>query len=156
MHVAAATRRSQEWRARNPELAREYGRRAYEKSKGKVKDRSKSWAAKNPERKKATTKAWAVANPDRVLDSRMRKFGLTAAEYKRRLAEQGGVCAICGSADPRGRGRFAVDHDHAAEVNGQMVVRGLLCNLCNPGLGYFRDNPALLAAAIKYLEGKPR
>lgn len=29
----------------------------------------------------------------------------------------------------------------------------LLCDNCNRGLGYFRDNPEVLKAAIKYLGG---
>lgn len=81
----------------------------------------------------------------------MRRFGLSAAEYHARLEAQGGVCAVCGTDAPKGRGRFVVDHDHAAEAQGRMVVRGLLCSTCNLGLGYFQDDPCLLEAAIEYL-----
>ena len=48
-----------------------------------------------------------------------------AAElYERLLAEQGGVCAICG-AKPKTR-RLHIDHDH-----GTKRVRGLLCHWHN-------------------------
>ena len=58
------------------------------------------------------------------------------------LAAQDGRCAICHqSAD-----RMVIDHDHS---NG--AVRGMLCDQCNMGLGHFRDNPDLLAEAIRYL-----
>lgn len=40
-----------------------------------------------------------------------------------------------------------VDHDH-----GTMEIRGVLCRLCNLGLGYFRDDPEVLLAAVNYLQ----
>ena len=47
---------------------------------------------------------------------------------------------------PKGS-RLAVDHVHGTDQ-----VRGLLCNLCNPALGLFKDNPDRLKRAIEYLE----
>jgi ribosomal protein L24E len=55
-----------------------------------------------------------------------RRYGLTIEQFDEMLAEQGGVCAICGTDTPLGRGTFHVDHDHQT---GQ--VRGLLCHPCN-------------------------
>lgn len=57
-------------------------------------------------------------------------------------AAQGGVCAICGE-----RPAVHVDHDHETHR-----VRGILCEPCNGFLGAFRDERALLRAAIEYLE----
>lgn len=72
------------------------------------------------------------------------KYGLTLEEYDDLLAQQKGVCAIC----KRGNGAkfLVVDHRHKGEV-----VRGLLCDGCNIGLGMFRDNPAILRVAAAYL-----
>lgn len=54
-------------------------------------------------------------------------------------------CAICNiSGVP-----LCVDHDHK-----QNVVRGVLCNRCNLGLGQFRDDPLLLEFAAMYLLGQ--
>ncbi len=55
-----------------------------------------------------------------------------------------GVCMIC--KEPPQSKPLCVDHDHNT---GQ--VRGLLCNRCNTGLGYFKDNPELFERAISYL-----
>jgi hypothetical protein len=40
----------------------------------------------------------------------------------------------------------AIDHDH---VTGN--IRGLLCNACNKGLGFFKDNPTLLMKAMEWV-----
>jgi len=77
-------------------------------------------------------------------ESRFRGNLLTEVEYKAMLEAQGGVCAIC-SEKPKS-GRLAVDHIHGTDK-----VRGLLCNLCNPALGLFKDDPDRLNAAIEYL-----
>jgi hypothetical protein len=72
-----------------------------------------------------------------------RRYGVGQADFNEMLAEQGGVCAICGAPDPQ-----HVDHDHRTGW-----VRGILCFNCNGGLGQFRDNPVFLAEAITYLKG---
>lgn len=61
------------------------------------------------------------------------------------LAAQGGRCAICRQ-EP---GRRALDVDHSHETG---AVRGLLCELCNKGLGCFRDSLDALRRAVVYLE----
>ena len=76
---------------------------------------------------------------------RYRSDLLTEEEYNAALERQGGMCAIC-QEKPK-TGRLAVDHVHGTDS-----VRGLLCNLCNPGLGLFKDDPARLARAIEYLK----
>jgi hypothetical protein len=63
------------------------------------------------------------------------------------LKDQGNKCAICGSLSPgKKETSFHVDHDHETGK-----VRGLLCELCNVGLGYFKT-PKELRAAAAYLE----
>jgi len=74
-----------------------------------------------------------------------KKYNLTADQYYALLKSQQGCCAICGAEEDNGR-RFAVDHDHETGE-----VRGLLCKMCNVGLGNFRDSPRNLLLAAKYL-----
>lgn len=80
---------------------------------------------------------------------RLLQYGLSDLDYERMKAEQGGVCAICGGTGARADsdGELVVDHDHKTGA-----VRALLCNLCNTGIGALRDDPVILAAAIRYLE----
>lgn len=81
-----------------------------------------------------------------LFNHRTKSYGITVAQYKQMLEEQKGLCAICGEPDPDGK-RLSIDHDHDTGT-----VRGLLCNKCNLGLGYFRDSAKRLARAAIYLE----
>lgn len=58
------------------------------------------------------------------------------------MTRQRGHCAICGN----NMDAPHLDHDHNTGA-----LRELLCRSCNLGLGYFRDSPAILSAAIDYL-----
>lgn len=76
---------------------------------------------------------------------------MTRAQLDALIAAQGGACAICREplAPYFGKGtRTHVDHNHATGA-----VRGVLCHLCNQGLGKFRDDPARLERAAVYLRG---
>ena len=78
-----------------------------------------------------------------------RTYGISADDYLRILARQGGRCAICGRANGRTR-RLSVDHDHKTGI-----VRGAICRVCNDMLGHLRDDPGRLRAAAEYLEHPP-
>lgn len=77
---------------------------------------------------------------------RARRFGLDVGQYEQMSDAQGGVCAICRQKCPRGF-ELSVDHDHKTSV-----VRGLLCQRCNAGLGLFHDDPERMTGAIEYLK----
>lgn len=70
-------------------------------------------------------------------------YGISSAEKEELLQVQEGACAICKCEvlNP------VVDHDHET---GQ--VRGVLCGLCNRGLGHFKDSPQRLRSAAAYLK----
>ncbi len=116
-------------------------------------DRTKPWSKENSE--------WLLRVPrgegsrkhnEYVRDANMRKkYRICIADYDRMLAEQGGVCAICGrkeTAMHRGKvRRLAIDHCHD-----EGHVRGLLCYTCNQGIGYFQDSIEILSSAIAYLK----
>lgn len=76
---------------------------------------------------------------------------ITPARYAALLASQGNRCAICrGTPEDTGHAYWHLDHCHATGE-----VRGILCSLCNCALGGLRDSPALLRAAVDYLEAPP-
>jgi hypothetical protein len=57
------------------------------------------------------------------------------------LIESTKECIICGSEES-----LVVDHCHKTNI-----IRGMLCNHCNRGLGHFKDDPELLEFARIYL-----
>jgi hypothetical protein len=63
-------------------------------------------------------------------------------EFDALLTKQGLLCPVCLK-----RPAVHVDHDHQTGR-----VRGVLCEMCNGGLGQFRDNPDTIESAIEYLQ----
>lgn len=124
-----------------------------------------AWQKKNLKKVRATTAAWAkrsVIKPDSAVAlnggtlteaearylryrtrKKVRKHGITEDAYRSLLDRAAGVCMICG--DPP-EDDFHLDHDHETGK-----VRGLLCHLCNKGLGQFKDDPERLIKAAEYL-----
>ena len=80
------------------------------------------------------------------------KFQMTPADFETMFDSQDRRCAICRTDQP-GRS-WNIDHDHSC-CDGKRscgrCVRGILCQLCNQGLGQFRDNTDHMRAAITYL-----
>lgn len=73
-------------------------------------------------------------------------YGITVEDYNRLLNTQGGKCLICQEVPKEGEKKLSIDHCHDTNK-----IRGLLCNRCNQGLGYFKHDTTLLEEAIKYL-----
>lgn len=100
------------------------------------------FGVKKNERKMASCNCLSCVAEERLKN----RYGMTFKDYEKMLEEQDGKCKICGATTSGGRGLFHVDHDHKTGI-----VRGLLCQQCNVGLGCFKDNPKSLASAITYL-----
>lgn len=74
-------------------------------------------------------------------------YGMSIQEYNYLLKKQNYKCLICHSKQKDLLQKLSVDHNHK---NGK--IRGLLCDRCNRGLGYFKDNLVNLTSAINYLK----
>lgn len=105
----------------------------------------------------AKHKKWA-ATPAAKSSVRSRQikssYGLSADDYDRLFRDQCGRCAICmrtEDSSTKKRRILHVDHDHMTGL-----VRGLLCNTCNVGLGNFRDAEWIIARALIYLATRTR
>jgi hypothetical protein len=79
---------------------------------------------------------------------------MSYAERDEALARQGGGCAICGTTEPGDKG-WHIDHDHECCDDDRRCgkcTRGILCSMCNWGLGAFRDDIGSLMNAVDYLK----
>jgi hypothetical protein len=107
-----------------------------------------NWKKNNKAKQRASQIKWNMANPDRIKSAGLKyEYGITIEIYNNMVAQQNGLCAICGQLPTSGRKILCVDHCH-----GTKKVRGLLCHTCNVGLGYFEDDITRLEAAIAYLK----
>lgn len=101
------------------------------------------------------TKDWHLAQPEgRKKDLYLRRtYGMSLENYNERMKTQQGQCLLClkdfDFVSKIGPHIPVVDHCH---THGH--VRGILCNECNRGLGYFRDNSMALKRASQYLTGE--
>lgn len=99
------------------------------------------------ERNREQTRRWRRNNHRRWRDTSLRsRLGIGIEDYERMWEEQEGRCAICRDELVTGSATH-VDHDHATGA-----VRGLVCRACNLMLGFAKDDPTRLRAAIAYLE----
>lgn len=92
-------------------------------------------------------KEWDLADPERTRGKYLREtYGIKLSDYDAMLEAQGHKCAICGQDETRFKKKLVIDHDHSTGE-----VRQLLCNMCNHGIGNFKDDIDLMANAIKYI-----
>jgi len=122
-------------------------------------------AENEPRARKIPAKEFDSKNWHRA--RRLKSYGLTEESYQAMLVAQNHKCPLC-SVDisearqlaPAKSGRsgyilvatsttIAIDHCHATGR-----VRGLLCLLCNRGLGDFKDDVDRLRRAADYLEAR--
>ena len=146
-----------EWRSRNPQRAKAYKRKwetanrekhlAYRRQRDRGRDgqRAREWRRENPDRLRqyaATNRAVRIAGREDYY-----KYRVTADDLARIREIQRDSCAICGAPlddDRTGRNRrWVIDHDHSCCPPGRSCggcVRGVLCQRCNPLLGWFETH----------------
>jgi hypothetical protein len=94
---------------------------------------------------------WYRRNQDGVIERTFQRlYGISRADKQRKLDEQGGCCAACGTKDPgrigkRGGG-WHLDHDHETGE-----IRGVLCGACNQTIGYAREDIVRLKRCAAYI-----
>jgi hypothetical protein len=92
---------------------------------------------------------------ERARERRLLKlYKISPEQADAMFASQGNKCKICGRRPKKVR--LNIDHDHAAEKQGKLVVRGGLCSICNHKiLGMIERYKVPPEAIVKYLRDKP-
>lgn len=101
------------------------------------------WQRMNSDKCKAKSLKWR----NKV---KYRGIEISSEERQVLFLKQEGRCAICQKHETEFARKLAVDHDHKTNK-----IRGLLCLLCNRGLGLFKDDTVRFQSAIAYLN-KPQ
>lgn len=116
-------------------------------------DARKYKANRPPEKKKLAQEKYAEWRKDNYeAYAKLNRFhrwknaGIDPAEAESYFQSHNGECDLCGLRETVNRS-LAVDHCHDTGK-----IRGMLCQRCNRGLGFLRDDPELLAKAIIYLQ----
>lgn len=117
-------------------------------NKSKIDKNNQEYRQEHKEEQRIRAAKWYKENSEAVKHKtyvrRIGRAGWTLEMYRKRFKKQKGRCAICGKIV---KGKMFTDHKHIIPP----IPRGLLCSPCNTGLGMFKDNPSILAKAIKYL-----
>jgi hypothetical protein len=123
------------------------GRKIYDGERGLCESCYHKWLRENePRYKELERLRYQRTKELKKAQRRKREYGISPDETNRILELQGGLCAICKESPAT-----HLDHDHKTGV-----VRGFLCDRCNRGLGYFRDNLEFILNAGIYLENRRR
>lgn len=77
------------------------------------------------------------------------RYGIEPEEITNLLLAQENKCKICYCAllGTTRKNKAVIDHDHTTQQ-----IRGIICAVCNSGLGFFQDNIQNLESAILYLQ----
>ena len=126
-------------------------RSAKQRDREEATERQRRYRQRYPERSRETSRRyyqahpevhreWQRKHPDKNRKGTARREGYVFAPTRPEPSN----CELCGEVSEK---RLHYDHDHASGE-----FRGWLCGNCNRALGLFRDNPLLLAAAIRWVE----
>lgn len=116
-------------------------------------ERNRSWEKRNPDKVKQNKRDNYLRYSARYAEeSILRQKKITVEEYKNLIEKQNNLCAICNKSETKISRKdktvspLSIDHCHKTGK-----IRGLLCNKCNRGLGYFEDNEVNLIKASDYV-----
>lgn len=150
-------------RNREAILARERTARAGEAGDEKRRRERERIANLPPEekaRKAQLNKEWYAAHPRSSEEhSRMHfwtRYRITPERRQQLIDDQDGRCYLCGDAllldEPR---KVHVEHDHSCcpgSTTCGNCIRGIACDPCNRGIGYFNDDPDRMRRVADRLE----
>jgi len=112
-----------------------------------IREAKRRWQKENYEGLRIYRRHWFI----------VKRYNISVERYQELLKEQDYKCKICGKLHSEDkRGVLTVDHDHSCcpgATSCGKCVRGLICNECNRGLGFFKDSLDILKNAVEYIRG---
>jgi hypothetical protein len=139
-----------------PKTSAEDQRRWRDRNREHVKEQSRLRAKRR--KHNGYMEKWRKDNRDKISATdrkrRLKKYGLSVADYERMVIAQGNCCAICARAAAQLKRKNSKSKHHRLDIDHCHVtgkVRSLLCYNCNAILGHAKDSIAVLLKAIAYL-----
>jgi hypothetical protein len=142
---------------------KEHDKKYKESHKEQIKKYNKEYRDKHKDEAREATRLWELNHPDIVKQRRkkwfqktknkeymknyhlIKNYNITLDDYNKLFLKQEGKCKICHQSFES----LIVDHNHKTNK-----VRGLLCDNCNCGIGFLKENTDILLEAIEYLKGE--
>jgi hypothetical protein len=112
------------------------------------------------ERRARLNRDWYRRNPRTSKENARQhvrfRYGMTPEQREQMLRDQDGRCYLCGEPLDLTKPRTVhVDHDHTCCPGSRSCgecIRGIACDPCNRGIGYFRDDPQRIRRVADQLE----
>lgn len=117
---------------KDPEKRKKYFQEYYKINKEKLNKYRSEYSAMNLEKEDCWRKKYLSNSTEKRRSYTIKsRYGITDEVYDNMLSLQDGKCAICNTEFIK---RPHIDHDH---ITGK--IRGLLCSVCNTGLGIYEN-----------------
>jgi hypothetical protein len=141
-----------QYRINNSEKIKKYMKEYSKKNKEAIKLKRKEYVKTNSEKiklqqQKRRNETIKIRKEYDKKYGLKRKYNISSEHYIELFNKQNGRCAICGIHQNELKKSLGVDHNHKTNK-----IRGLLCDKCNRGLGYFNDELNLLVNATNFLK----
>lgn len=125
----------------------EYQKAYYLKNREKLLEEMRRYRVENFEKISANKKSYYAKNKQKVKEKYfLDTYSIDLSTREQMSISQNGKCAICNVDEKSLKRNLCIDHCHKSGK-----VRGLLCDRCNAGLGYFEDNIETFNKIIDYL-----
>lgn len=138
--------RSKQWRDRNPEKAQAAGSRWRQNNPDKEREKSRRYHAANKAKKNQQSREWYENNKERAEDLRLKAEYGISLEQKRLMFVAQDGKCAACASSFDKLGDLHVDHRHD-----DSLVRGLLCGGCNRALGILKDCPSRISKLLNYI-----
>ncbi len=113
-------------------------------NKEKRKEIKRRWREKNRDELKKYSKEHYESNKDYYRDWHLKKhYNISLQDYEKMVEIQNSCCAICKCTCKN----LVIDHCHNTGL-----IRELLCNNCNTGIGLLKNDTEIFLNAIHYIK----
>lgn len=132
---------------------------AGEELRARERERIAAMPEEGRQRRREMNRDWYRRNPrspEKNAEMHYRfRFAMTPEQRAKMIEDQQGLCYLCAEPLPDDPRKVHTDHDHSCcrgKRSCGTCVRGIACDPCNRGVGYFADDPDRMRRVADNLE----